>query len=182
MGPRYGQVRVWCRGEDRWCPEMKQSQQGEKQRRRWHFYFLLLYPWGHCSGPSIQVPILSLKPIWGRGRNNLFIRCLPCAKSLACVLLNFFFLRFYLFMRDTQREAETSAEGKAGSSRRTQCRTWSWDPGITPRPKGRHWTTEPPRRLTKDLYNNPAESGGGIFLLLQEGHGTSPGAYSQTAA
>ena len=31
------------------------------------------------------------------------------------VLSVFFFLRFYLFMRDTQREAETQAEEEAGS-------------------------------------------------------------------
>ena len=29
----------------------------------------------------------------------------------------------YLFMRDTQREAETWAEGEAGSSQGAQCRT-----------------------------------------------------------
>ena len=29
----------------------------------------------------------------------------------------FFFLRFYLFMRDTEKEAETQAEKEAGSSR-----------------------------------------------------------------
>ena len=32
-----------------------------------------------------------------------------------CYVFFFLFLRFYLFMRDTQREAETRAEGEAGS-------------------------------------------------------------------
>ena len=36
----------------------------------------------------------------------------------------FFLIDFiYLFMRDTQREAETQAEGDAGSLWRAQCRT-----------------------------------------------------------
>ena len=32
-------------------------------------------------------------------------------------------------MRDTQREAETQAEGEAGSLRGAQCGTQSWGPG-----------------------------------------------------
>ena len=35
-------------------------------------------------------------------------------KMYRCIFTDFF-LRFYLFMRDTQREAETQAEGEAGS-------------------------------------------------------------------
>ena len=35
---------------------------------------------------------------------------------------HFFFLRFYLFMRDTQREAETQAAGEAGSLQGAGCR------------------------------------------------------------
>ena len=45
----------------------------------------------------------------------------------------FFFKDFiYLFMRDTQREAETKAEGEAGSMQGAQCGTWSWVSRITP--------------------------------------------------
>ena len=45
----------------------------------------------------------------------------------------FFFKGFiYLLMRDTQREAETQAEGEAGSSQGVRCGTQSQDPGITP--------------------------------------------------
>ena len=51
----------------------------------------------------------------------------------------------YLFMRDTQREAETQAERKAGSMLGDQCRTRSQDPRITPCAKGRCSTTEPLR-------------------------------------
>ena len=49
-----------------------------------------------------------------------------------------FFLRFYLFMRDTQREreAETQAEEEAGSMQGAQRGTRSWDPRITPRAEG----------------------------------------------
>ena len=48
-------------------------------------------------------------------------------------------------MRDTQREAETQAEGAAGSLQEAQHRTWSQDPRITPWAKDRCSTTEPPR-------------------------------------
>ena len=34
-------------------------------------------------------------------------------------------------MRDTQREAETQAEGEAGSLQEAQCETRSWESGIT---------------------------------------------------
>ena len=45
----------------------------------------------------------------------------------------FFFLDFiYLFMRDTEREAETQAEGEAGSMQGTPCGTRSQDSRITP--------------------------------------------------
>ena len=48
-------------------------------------------------------------------------------------------------MRDTEREAETQAEGEAGSLWRPQCGTWSQDPRIMIWPKGRcfnHWATQ----------------------------------------
>ena len=37
----------------------------------------------------------------------------------------------YLFMRDTERGAETQAEGEAGSMRGALCGTRFLDPGIT---------------------------------------------------
>ena len=47
-------------------------------------------------------------------------------------ICGFFFKDFiYLFMRDTQREAETQVEGEAGSMQGARCGTRSWD-GITP--------------------------------------------------
>ena len=49
-------------------------------------------------------------------------------------LLFFFFLRFYLFLRDTQRKAETQAEEEAGSLQ-----------------GGSHSTTEPPRCPSVEL-------------------------------
>ena len=48
-------------------------------------------------------------------------------------------------MRDTEREAETEAEGEAGSMQGAGLRTGSQDPRITPWAKGRHYTAEPPR-------------------------------------
>ena len=54
----------------------------------------------------------------------------------------------YLFMRDTQREAETQAEGEAGSMQGARRRTRSQDPGwghnLSQRQRGS--TAEPPRR------------------------------------
>ena len=46
----------------------------------------------------------------------------------------FFFLKdfIYLFVRDTEREAETQAEGEAGSLQGAGCGTRSWNSGITP--------------------------------------------------
>ena len=58
-----------------------------------------------------------------------------------------FFFNIYLFMRDTQREAETQSEGEAGSLQRAGCGTWFQDPGIMTWTKSRHSTTEPPRCL-----------------------------------
>ena len=47
----------------------------------------------------------------------------------------FFFLRFYLFIHEKHREAETQAEGEAGSMQGVQCRTRSPDVGSCPEPK-----------------------------------------------
>ena len=53
-----------------------------------------------------------------------------------------FFKRFYLFMRDTEgereKEAETQAEGEAGSMQGARCGTQSQNSRITPWAKGRH--------------------------------------------
>ena len=43
------------------------------------------------------------------------------------------------------REAETQAEGEAGSMQGDRCGTPSRDSGITPWAEGRYSTTEPPR-------------------------------------
>ena len=51
----------------------------------------------------------------------------------------------YLFMRDTEKEAETQAEGEAGSLQGAQRRTQSQDPRIPTWAKGGGSTTEPPR-------------------------------------
>ena len=55
-------------------------------------------------------------------------------------ILNFSFLKkmilfFYLFTRDTETEAETQAEGEAGSLQGPRCGTQSQDPGSRPEPK-----------------------------------------------
>ena len=51
----------------------------------------------------------------------------------------------YLFMRDTHREAETQAEGEAGSMQGARHGTRSQDPGVMLWAEGRHLTTKPPR-------------------------------------
>ena len=65
-----------------------------------------------------------------------------------CMFLLFIYIFedfIYLFMRDTQRKAETQAEGEAGSLRGAQCGIWSWDPRVMPWAEGRRSTTEHPR-------------------------------------
>ena len=39
-------------------------------------------------------------------------------------------------MRNKEREAETQAEGEAGSTQGARCGTRSWNPGITPWAEG----------------------------------------------
>ena len=53
----------------------------------------------------------------------------------------------YLFLRDTEREAETQAEGGAGSLQRARCGTRSRDPGVTAWAQGSRSTAEPPGTL-----------------------------------
>ena len=51
---------------------------------------------------------------------------------MRCFVLVLFFKDFiYLFMRDTEREAETQAEGEAGSLWGAPCGTPSHNPRIT---------------------------------------------------
>ena len=64
--------------------------------------------------------------------------------TVSCAL--YFFVRFYLLIHERRREAETQAEGEAGSLREARCGTRSQDPGSTPWAEGRPSTTEPPRR------------------------------------
>ena len=68
---------------------------------------------------------------------------------------SFFFKDFiYLFMRDTEREVETQAEGEASSTHGAQCRTQSPDSRILPWAEGRHQTAEPPRDPLIFISNN----------------------------
>ena len=48
-------------------------------------------------------------------------------------------------MIEREREAETQAEGEAGSMQGAQCGTRSQDSRIAPWAKGRRQTAEPPR-------------------------------------
>ena len=53
---------------------------------------------------------------------------------VSCDLVQKLFFKdfIYLFMRDTEREAETQAEGEAGSLWGAGCGTQSYDPRIMP--------------------------------------------------
>ena len=82
---------------------------------------------------------------------NDAVRIIPslCVLHVHTGSLQFdFFLKdvIYLFMRDTEREAETQAEGEAGSTQGAGCRTQSQD-----------WVHD--RRLTKadtQLLSHPS--------------------------
>ena len=56
-------------------------------------------------------------------------------------------------MRDTEREAETQAEGEAGSLRGARCGTRSRDLGVTPWAEGGCSTAEPAARPSTNLYD-----------------------------
>ena len=76
---------------------------------------------------------------------HLLSRCLESISEPFFVFILLFFKRFYLFIHERHREAETQAEGEAGPMQGARCGTWSWDSRITPWAKGRHQTTQPPR-------------------------------------
>ena len=67
----------------------------------------------------------------------------------------------YLFMRDTHREAETQAEGAAGSLQGTRCGTQSRVSRITPWAKGRCSTAEPPRLPQQQAFVEASDIWGG---------------------
>ena len=90
---------------------------------------------------TIPYPMFCSKPVTTELEEMLLIY------STRCFFL--FFLRFYLFISENtqrgEREADTQAEGEAGSTPGVRCGTRSWDSRITPWAKGRHQTAEPPR-------------------------------------
>ena len=69
----------------------------------------------------------------------------------------FFFLRFYLFIHDSHterdREAETQAEGEAGSMLGARRGIRSHVSKIAPRAKGRRQTAASPRDPNKHIFN-----------------------------
>ena len=56
---------------------------------------------------------------------------LPITSSIS--LSEFFFLRFYVFIHEKQREAETQAEGEADAPRGARCGTRSQDRDLSQR-------------------------------------------------
>ena len=67
----------------------------------------------------------------------------------------------YLFMRDREREAETQAEGEAGSLQGVQHGTQSWVSRIRPRAKGRCQTPEPPTGVSTPTLALPSSKASG---------------------
>ena len=59
-------------------------------------------------------------------------------KDFTFFYLFVYFLGFYLFIHEMQREAETQAEGEGGSLQGAHCGTLSQDPRVAPRAEGRH--------------------------------------------
>ena len=86
----------------------------------------------------------------------------------------------YLFLRDTERETETQAEGEVGSLRGAQCGTQSRDPRVRSWAKGRCSTAEPPRCppkmpfLNKNVLDEGLIPGRDWRVLAQQPPGQSP--------
>ena len=80
---------------------------------------------GSCPEPKADAQPLSHPGIWASSP----ISCpslLDPLRLMACPLGLFIYLFkdfIYLFMRDTQKEAETQAEGEAGSMQGARCGT-----------------------------------------------------------
>ena len=70
-------------------------------------------------------------------------------------------------MRDPEREAETQAEGDAGSMQGARCGTRSQDPRVTPRAEGRHPTTEPPGAPNALIFNTDVQTDSGENILVE---------------
>ena len=70
--------------------------------------------------------------MWGHELARYKLIQFMCLTSIGIFLKMLKIIFIYLFMRDPEREAETQAEGEAGSLRGAQCRTGSRDPGVTP--------------------------------------------------
>ena len=101
----------------------------------------------------------NMRPNWGSDflypvvlstENNLFFH----VKAIQNIRFRSFFKDFiYVFMRDTQIDAETPAEGEAGSTQGARCGTRSRVCRITPWAEGRHQTSEAPRHPKVGLFN-----------------------------
>ena len=86
--------------------------------------------------------------------------------SIALLLIYFFKIFIYLFMRHTEREAEKQMEGEASSMQGVQYGTGSWDSKIMPQTEGRLSTAEPPRHPSSvDLYFQTQKTWAKDYLL-----------------
>ena len=104
------------------------------------------------AGARYYPPPCILPPCLCLG-GSLILR-VPCKGWLTASCFYFYLKSFiYLFMRDTEREAETLAEGEAGSMQGARWGTRSQDPGSRPEPKARRSTTEPRRCPKLSVFN-----------------------------
>ena len=101
---------------------------------------IILYDW-------LRVPVDILGVAYGVTTNNINGYLLYWNRTYIIFFKKDF---IHSLMEDTQREAETQAEGEAGSLRGSQ------DPGIMPWAQGRRSTAEPPRSPSAPfLYIHP---------------------------
>ena len=92
------------------------------------------------SRPTAQAPRASVTPACGSQtvRSPLSCQCVYafCSAPLFFRGLFCFVKILFIYSRETHREAETQAEGDAGSLQEARCGTRSWDSGITPWAEG----------------------------------------------
>ena len=106
-----------------------------------HSIFLpALLNWGFWSESHIVFLLLNL-PL-------LLMEYIPQGN----IYIDFFFKILFIYSWKTEREAETQAEGEAGSLQGAWCGTQSQDPGITPWTEGRCSTTKLPRCFLTIFY------------------------------
>ena len=120
----------------------------------------------HVLGKATWLYFSSRSQCTPLGTLRMAERCVPRRPMPSCIFIidyfynfivgigfYFIFLKiFYLFIHETEREAEIQAEREAGSMEGARCGTRSRDSRITPWAEGRRLTAEPPRHPGIGFY------------------------------